>query len=76
MLIAATRRATGLFRDLGELISSICDLEEQLAHCADACLVKELNTEAEILNVRFTKSVIASKSAFTYEEAQIRKDDP
>ena len=26
--------------------------------------------------MRFTKSVIASKSAFTYEEAQIRKDDP
>jgi exosome complex exonuclease DIS3/RRP44 len=28
------------------------------------------------VNVRFTKSVIASKAAFTYEEAQIRKDDP
>ena len=26
--------------------------------------------------MRFTKSVIASKSAFTYEEAQLRKDDP
>ena len=31
---------------------------------------------ADIANVRFTKSVIASKAAFTYEEAQIRKDDP
>jgi len=30
---------------------------------------------ADIANVRFTKSVIASKAAFTYEEAQIRKDD-
>jgi exosome complex exonuclease DIS3/RRP44 len=28
------------------------------------------------VDVRFTKSVIASKAAFTYEEAQIRKDDP
>jgi hypothetical protein len=28
------------------------------------------------VDVRFTKSVIASKCAFTYEEAQIRKDDP
>lgn len=28
------------------------------------------------MNVRFMKSVIASKAAFTYEEAQIRKDDP
>ncbi len=35
-----------------------------------------MDEEAEIVNVRFTKSVIASKSAFTYEEAQIRKDDP
>ncbi len=28
------------------------------------------------MNVRFIKSVISSKAAFTYEEAQIRKDDP
>lgn len=38
------------------------------------CL-QELTPEAEIVNVRFTKSVIASKMAFTYEEAQKRKDD-
>ena len=37
---------------------------------------QEMTPEAEIVNVRFTKSVIASKQAFTYEEAQIRKDDP
>jgi exoribonuclease R len=37
--------------------------------------LQEMNPEADILNVRFTKSVIASKFAFTYEEAQIRKDD-
>ena len=35
-----------------------------------------MTPEADIVNVRFTKSVIASKAAFTYEEAQIRKDDP
>jgi exoribonuclease R len=35
-----------------------------------------MTPDAEIVNVRFTKSVIASKAAFTYEEAQIRKDDP
>jgi len=34
-----------------------------------------LTPGAEIVNVQFTKSVIASKFAFTYEEAQIRKDD-
>jgi exoribonuclease II len=36
---------------------------------------QEMNSEAEIVNVRFAKSVIASKEAFTYEAAQIRKDD-
>jgi exosome complex exonuclease DIS3/RRP44 len=35
-----------------------------------------MSPDAHIINVRFTKSVIASKAAFTYEEAQIRKDDP
>lgn len=35
-----------------------------------------MTSNAEIVNVRFTKSVIASKAAFTYEEAQLRKDDP
>lgn len=34
-----------------------------------------MNQDAEIVNVRFTKSVIASKEAFTYEAAQNRKDD-
>ncbi|KAG9315316.1 hypothetical protein JVU11DRAFT_4455 [Chiua virens] len=33
-------------------------------------------TDADIINVKFAKSVIASKAAFEYEEAQIRKDDP
>jgi len=37
---------------------------------------QELDQDANIINVRFTKSVIASKAAFTYEEAQIHKDDP
>ena len=39
-------------------------------------LLQELTPEAEIVNVDFKKSIIASKAAFTYEEAQIRKDDP
>lgn len=43
---------------------------------SDWWAAQELNSEADIVNVRFTKSVIASKAAFTYEEAQIRKDDP
>lgn len=36
---------------------------------------QELTPEAEIVNVRFAKSVIASKMAFTYEAAQKRMDD-
>ena len=38
-------------------------------------VIQELTPTAEIVNIRFTKSVIASKAAFTYEEAQFRKDD-
>jgi exosome complex exonuclease DIS3/RRP44 len=34
-----------------------------------------MTPEAEIVNVRFSKSVIASKEAFTYAAAQKRKDD-
>lgn len=36
---------------------------------------QEMTPEAEIVNVRFFKSVIASKAAFTYAEAQARLDD-
>lgn len=39
-------------------------------------MYQELTPDADIVNVRFTKSVIASQAAFTYEEAQVRKDDP
>lgn len=35
-----------------------------------------MTTETETENVRLTKPVIASKAAFTYEEARMRKDDP
>jgi len=34
-----------------------------------------MTPDAEIVNVRFFKSVIASKAAFTYAEAQARLDD-
>ncbi|VEU21265.1 DEKNAAC102143 [Brettanomyces naardenensis] len=35
----------------------------------------EMNENAEIQNVRFTKSIIRSRHAFAYEEAQLRIDD-
>ncbi|KAI4518003.1 RNB-domain-containing protein [Schizophyllum commune Loenen D] len=56
---------------LGTNLCSLRPFVERLAFSA----IWELTPEAEIVNVRFTKSVIASKAAFTYEEAQIRKDD-
>jgi exosome complex exonuclease DIS3/RRP44 len=36
---------------------------------------QELSPDGDIVNVRYTKSVIASKEAFTYAAAQKRKDD-
>ncbi|KDN46757.1 hypothetical protein RSAG8_04137, partial [Rhizoctonia solani AG-8 WAC10335] len=57
---------------LGTNLCSLRPYVERLAFSA----IWELTPDADIVNVRFTKSVIASKAAFTYEEAQIRKDDP
>jgi exosome complex exonuclease DIS3/RRP44 len=55
--------------------TNLCSLRPHVERLAFSA-IWELTPEAAIVNVRFTKSVIASKSAFTYEEAQIRKDDP
>ena len=58
-----------------ELLSSnLCSLrgnEERFAFSS----IWELTSEAEIVDVKFTKSVIKSKCAFTYGEAQSRIDD-
>jgi len=37
--------------------------------------MKELNDDADVVKTQFTKSVIISKAALTYEEAQRRIDD-
>ncbi|EJD04795.1 RNB-domain-containing protein [Fomitiporia mediterranea MF3/22] len=57
---------------LGTNLCSLRPFVERLAFS----VIWEITSEAEIVNVRFSKSVIASKAAFTYEEAQLRKDDP
>ncbi|KAF8632063.1 hypothetical protein AX15_002063 [Amanita polypyramis BW_CC] len=57
---------------LGTNLCSLRPFVERLAFSA----IWEMTPDADIVNVRFTKSVIASKAAFTYEEAQLRKDDP
>lgn len=57
---------------LGTNLCSLRPFVERLAFST----IWEMTPDGDIVNVRFTKSVIASKAAFTYEEAQIRKDDP
>ncbi|KZS89536.1 RNB-domain-containing protein [Sistotremastrum niveocremeum HHB9708] len=55
--------------------TNLCSLRPHVERLAFSA-IWELTPEAKIVQTRFTKSVIASKAAFTYEEAQIRKDDP
>ncbi|KAG8899742.1 exosome catalytic subunit dis3, partial [Tulasnella sp. 408] len=54
--------------------TNLCSLRPHVERLAFSA-IWELTPMAEIVNVRFTKSVIASKMAFTYEEAQKRMDD-
>ncbi|KAH8092215.1 RNB-domain-containing protein [Cristinia sonorae] len=61
---------------LPELLgTNLCSLRPHVERLAFS-VIWELSPEAEIVGVRFMKSVIASKEAFTYEAAQLRKDDP
>ncbi|KAL2087626.1 hypothetical protein ACEWY4_016454 [Coilia grayii] len=58
-----------------ELLSSnLCSLRSDVERLAFSC-IWEMNHNAEILNTRFTKSVINSKASLTYAEAQMRIDD-
>ncbi|EJU00604.1 RNB-domain-containing protein [Dacryopinax primogenitus] len=54
--------------------TNLCSLRAHVERLAFS-VIWELTPEAKIINVRFTKSVIASKAAFTYKEAQTRKDN-
>ncbi|KAI9635360.1 uncharacterized protein MKK02DRAFT_36673 [Dioszegia hungarica] len=56
---------------LGTNLCSLRPFVERLAFS----VIWELTPTGEIVNERFVKSVIASKEAFTYEAAQVRKDD-
>ncbi|KAF9219211.1 RNB-domain-containing protein [Gyrodon lividus] len=55
--------------------TNLCSLRPHVERLAFSA-IWELTENADIVNVRFSKSVIASKAAFEYEEAQLRKDDP
>ncbi|KOS20263.1 Exosome complex exonuclease dis3 [Escovopsis weberi] len=54
--------------------TDLCSLKPYVERFAFSVLW-ELNDNADIVNVRFTKSVIKSREAFSYEQAQIRIDD-
>ncbi|KAI9566793.1 hypothetical protein HD554DRAFT_2024795 [Boletus coccyginus] len=55
--------------------TNLCSLRPHVERLAFS-VIWQLTEDADIINVKFTKSVIASKAAFEYEEAQMRKDDP
>ncbi|XP_059826436.1 exosome complex exonuclease RRP44 [Hypanus sabinus] len=58
-----------------ELLSSnLCSLRSNVERFAFSC-IWEMTHSAEILNTKFTKSVINSKASLTYAEAQMRIDD-
>ena len=54
--------------------TDLCSLKPYVERYAFSVLW-ELNENAEIVSARFTKSVIKSREAFSYEQAQIRIDD-
>lgn len=54
--------------------TDLCSLKPYVERFAFSVLW-ELTPEADIVNMRFTKSVIKSREAFSYEQAQLRVDD-
>ncbi|KAJ1721797.1 exosome catalytic subunit dis3 [Coemansia erecta] len=61
---------------LPELLgTNLCSLMSKVDRLAFSC-IWELDPEANIVSVRFHKSVIHSKASLTYEQAQTRHDDP
>jgi len=58
-----------------ELLSSnLCSLRGEVERFAFSCLW-EITEGGEILSTKFHKSIIKSKSAMTYEQAQNKIDD-
>ncbi|SCZ95269.1 BZ3500_MvSof-1268-A1-R1_Chr11-2g03395 [Microbotryum saponariae] len=54
--------------------TNLCSLRPYVERLAFS-VIWEIDDEANLVDVRFTKTVIASKEAFTYEAAQKRKDN-
>lgn len=58
-----------------ELLSSnLCSLRGKEERFAFSC-IWEIDPDASIVNTRFCKSIICSRQAMTYEEAQLKIDD-
>ncbi|EFP74074.2 uncharacterized protein PGTG_00030 [Puccinia graminis f. sp. tritici CRL 75-36-700-3] len=55
--------------------TNLCSLKPEVERLAFSVIWELREEDSKIEAVRFTKSVIKSKAAFTYEAAQIRKDD-
>lgn len=55
--------------------TDLCSLKPYVDRFAFS-VIWELDPDANIVNVDFTKSVIKSREAFSYEQAQLRIDDP
>ena len=54
--------------------TDLCSLKPYVERFAFS-VIWEMTSSADIVNVRFTKSVIKSREAFSYEQAQLRIDD-
>lgn len=60
---------------ISELLSSnLCSLRGGEERFAFSCLW-EIDSKANIISTRFCKSIICSRQAMTYEEAQLKIDD-
>lgn len=65
-----------MYIEISELLSSnLCSLRGNEERFAFSC-IWEITKDAHIVNTRFHKSIILSRAALTYEEAQLRIDDP
>ncbi|TRY61520.1 hypothetical protein TCAL_13903 [Tigriopus californicus] len=80
-LEAASRSTTVYLTDRridmvpGLLSSNLCSLRGGVERFAFSC-VWEMDPEARIIQTKFHKSIIKSRAALTYEQAQNRIDDP
>lgn len=62
------------FSFLELLSSNLCSLRGKEERFAFSC-IWEIDLNANIINTRFCKSIICSRQAMTYEEAQLKIDD-